>query len=105
MTALLIVVFAVVCSFKDQGLGFACGGSGSLFKTQDGGKSWKRDKVHSSGWLVHFVPCEQTRLLESEGSFRQHNLHASLWAVGHGPEAAWLWLQQPQMQTYSMFAC
>jgi hypothetical protein len=37
------------CRFKDQGLGFACGGSGSLFKTQDGGKSWKRDKVQ----LVH----------------------------------------------------
>lgn len=31
--------------FRDPGLGFACGGSGSLFKTTDGGKSWKRDKV------------------------------------------------------------
>jgi len=30
--------------FKDENLGFACGGSGSLFKTTDGGKSWKRVK-------------------------------------------------------------
>ena len=40
--------------FRDQGLGFACGGSGSLFKTTDGGKSWKRDKVRIR--LLSFQP-------------------------------------------------
>ncbi len=28
--------------FRDGNLGYACGGSGSLFKTSDGGDSWKR---------------------------------------------------------------
>lgn len=41
-----LLLFA--CRFKDKGLGFACGGSGSLFKTTDGGKSWKRDKVRTA---------------------------------------------------------
>jgi photosystem II stability/assembly factor-like uncharacterized protein len=31
-------------NFVNQDVGYACGGSGSLFKTVDGGKSWKRDK-------------------------------------------------------------
>jgi photosystem II stability/assembly factor-like uncharacterized protein len=30
--------------FKSEYVGYACGGSGSLFKTIDGGKTWKRDK-------------------------------------------------------------
>lgn len=30
------------CRFRDASLGYACGGSGSLFKTSDGGDSWKR---------------------------------------------------------------
>ena len=29
----------------NKDLGFACGGSGSLFKTENGGKTWKREKV------------------------------------------------------------
>lgn len=34
--------------FKNSNLGFAVGGSGSLYKTEDGGKSWKRDKSTES---------------------------------------------------------
>jgi len=35
-------------NFKDDKIGYACGGSGSLFKTLDGGKTWKRDKSADS---------------------------------------------------------
>merc|ERR1712050_256315 len=30
--------------FRSSYVGYACGGSGSLYKTEDGGKTWKRDK-------------------------------------------------------------
>jgi photosystem II stability/assembly factor-like uncharacterized protein len=30
--------------FRTSNVGYACGGSGSLYKTEDGGKTWKRDK-------------------------------------------------------------
>jgi len=37
---------------------FACGGSGSLFKSLDGGKTWKRDKstdsVAGNLYSIHF---------------------------------------------------
>lgn len=40
--------------------GFACGGSGSLFKTTDGGKSWKRDRdtdnVAGNLYAIKFFP-------------------------------------------------
>ncbi len=32
------------CSFKDDKTAYACGGSGSLYRSEDGGKSWKRDR-------------------------------------------------------------
>ncbi|KAL4419318.1 hypothetical protein ABPG77_006006 [Micractinium sp. CCAP 211/92] len=34
--------------FVNDKLGYACGGSGSLFKTEDGGQSWKREKAADS---------------------------------------------------------
>lgn len=33
------------CSFLNENVAYACGGSGSLFKSLDGGRSWKRDKA------------------------------------------------------------
>merc|ERR1712130_793811 len=30
--------------FRSKEKGYACGGSGSLYKTEDGGLTWKRDK-------------------------------------------------------------
>ena len=38
----LICVLAI--RFRNDQEGYACGGSGSLFRTDDGGKSWKRDR-------------------------------------------------------------
>jgi photosystem II stability/assembly factor-like uncharacterized protein len=37
--------FAYACSYLNADVAYACGGSGSLFKSVDGGKSWKRDKA------------------------------------------------------------
>lgn len=34
--------------FVDGKIGYACGGSGSLFKTEDGGQSWKRERAADS---------------------------------------------------------
>lgn len=33
------------CRYLNENVAYACGGSGSLFKSTDGGKSWKRDKA------------------------------------------------------------
>ena len=38
------MVTCVDCRFRSDQEGYACGGSGSLFRTDDGGKSWKRDR-------------------------------------------------------------
>lgn len=44
--------------YADGDVAFACGGSGSLFKSTDGGRSWKRDKstdsVAGNLYSVHF---------------------------------------------------
>jgi photosystem II stability/assembly factor-like uncharacterized protein len=63
--------------FKDQGLGFACGGSGSLFKTQDGGKSWKRDKATDNGvagnlYAVKWSPAGRGFVLGNDAILLRH---------------------------------
>ena len=40
-----VVTLCLPRRFLNKDLGFACGGSGSLFKTENGGKTWKREKV------------------------------------------------------------
>ncbi len=37
--------------YKNGDVAYACGGSGSLYKTEDGGNSWKRDKGRCEGVL------------------------------------------------------
>jgi hypothetical protein len=44
---------ALRCRFLNKDLGFACGGSGSLFKTENGGKTWKREKVRTDSSTEH----------------------------------------------------
>ncbi len=45
-------------SYASPDVAFACGGSGSLFKSVDGGKTWKRDKstdsVAGNLYSIHF---------------------------------------------------
>lgn len=46
--------------YRNDKLAYACGGSGSLFKSDDGGKSWKRDKstddVAGNLYAIKFFP-------------------------------------------------
>ena len=42
--AAVMVTPCFVCRFRNETEGYACGGSGSLFRTDNGGKSWKRDR-------------------------------------------------------------
>jgi len=46
--------------FKNEKQAFACGGSGSLYRSEDGGKSWKRDKdtddVAGNLYAIKFFP-------------------------------------------------
>lgn len=48
------------CRFLNEKLAYACGGSGSLFKSEDGGKTWKRDKatddVAGNLYAIKFFP-------------------------------------------------
>lgn len=57
--------------FRDTSEGFACGGSGSLFFTEDGGKSWKRDKgadgIPANLYAIKFSNPEQGFVLGNNG--------------------------------------
>ena len=61
----------VVCRFRDKDLGFACGGSGSLYRTDDGGKSWKRDRstdnIDGNLYAVKWGPAGQGFILGNAG--------------------------------------
>ncbi|GBF88779.1 photosystem II stability assembly factor chloroplastic [Raphidocelis subcapitata] len=52
-------------------IAFACGGSGSLFKSMDGGKTWKRDKstdgVAGNLYSIHFFPGNNGFILGNSG--------------------------------------
>jgi photosystem II stability/assembly factor-like uncharacterized protein len=58
-------------SFLNADIGYACGGSGSLFKSTDGGKSWKRDKatdnVAGNLYDIHFTPAGAGFILGNDG--------------------------------------
>eukprot|EP01026_Neomeris_dumetosa_P050167 TRINITY_DN43935_c0_g1_i10.p2 TRINITY_DN43935_c0_g1~~TRINITY_DN43935_c0_g1_i10.p2 ORF type:complete len:200 (-),score=22.57 TRINITY_DN43935_c0_g1_i10:208-807(-) len=57
--------------FKDDKVGFACGGSGSLFKSEDGGKSWKReretDDIAGNLYEIKFNTLDQGFILGNNG--------------------------------------
>mmetsp|Transcript_41647 Transcript_41647/g.104624 ORF Transcript_41647/g.104624 Transcript_41647/m.104624 type:complete len:411 (+) Transcript_41647:106-1338(+) len=55
----------------DPNVGFACGGSGSLFKTTDGGKTWKRvkgvDQIAGNLYEVKFFAGNRGFVLGNDG--------------------------------------
>jgi photosystem II stability/assembly factor-like uncharacterized protein len=58
-------------SFASKDLAYACGGSGSLFKSADGGRSWKRDKstdsVAGNLYAIKFFGPQQGFILGNDG--------------------------------------
>ncbi|GMH35075.1 hypothetical protein BSKO_02943 [Bryopsis sp. KO-2023] len=57
--------------FRSPKEGYACGGSGSLFLTEDGGKSWKRDKgadqLPANLYAIKFTNPDQGFILGNNG--------------------------------------
>ncbi|KAK9820550.1 hypothetical protein WJX72_011574 [[Myrmecia] bisecta] len=57
--------------FRNGSMGYACGGSGTLLKTEDGGKSWKRDRstdqVAGNLYAVKFSPKGNGFILGNDG--------------------------------------
>lgn len=57
--------------FKDGNVGFACGGSGSLYKTEDGGKTWKRerstDDIAANLYEIKFSQAGKGHILGNDG--------------------------------------
>lgn len=62
--------------FSTQDLGFAVGGSGTLYKTEDGGRSWKRDKgiedLPGNLYLCKFFSPKDGYILGSGGIFLRY---------------------------------
>jgi len=56
---------------REEGVGYACGGSGSLFKTTDGGKKWKRvkgvDSIAGNLYEVRFFQGNRGFVLGNDG--------------------------------------
>jgi hypothetical protein len=59
------------CRFRTPTKAYACGGSGSLFKSDDGGRSFKRDRgldqVPANLYAVEFVNDKQGFVLGNDG--------------------------------------
>lgn len=57
--------------FKDSSTAFAVGGSGTLYTSEDGGKSWRRDKatdnVAGNLYACRFFPAGQGFILGNDG--------------------------------------
>jgi len=57
--------------FQNNSVGYACGGSGSLYKTDDGGEYWKRDKsadnIAGNLYTVKFVSPDSGFILGNNG--------------------------------------
>ena len=67
----LLLLLLILHRYKDSQLAYACGGSGSLFKSADGGKSWKRDKatdnVAGNLYAIKFFPGGNGFILGNDG--------------------------------------
>eukprot|EP00963_Diacronema_lutheri_P003136 scaffold261_cov336-Pavlova_lutheri.AAC.51 len=61
--------------FKDKAVGYGVGGSGSLYKTVDGGRTWRREKsadnISGNLYLVKFFD-ETGYILGNEGKFLRY---------------------------------
>ena len=62
---------AVRCSFRTKDEAYACGGSGSLFKSTDGGLTFKRDRgidqVPANLYAVKFINESQGFVVGNDG--------------------------------------
>jgi photosystem II stability/assembly factor-like uncharacterized protein len=63
--------FACICRYRTDKECYACGGSGSLFKSTDGGKSFKRlkgfDKVPGNLYEIVFASPSTGFILGNDG--------------------------------------
>ena len=70
-TQITTVMSMFACRFKNDQEGFACGGSGTLFKTMDGGKTWQRDRstdqIAGNLYAVKYTPSGTGFILGNDG--------------------------------------